>query len=164
MATTRYAVAATASHAVKIMSNLKSARTEADARAKGDRQDCQVTTVATGRVSYEAKAPAAPAPVVDFEALLAEVKAEAAPAPAPAAAKPVRKAKAGKGLRKALGEAAVSGWELLYDKPRQGCQVARKDGQYALICTEHSTVRPVGRLVEERAVRKAGGWCAECDH
>jgi len=82
---------------------------------------------------------------------------------APAAAAP-RKATGRKAQRPALGEAAVPGWELLYDKPRQGAQVARKDGTYALICTEHRFVRPVAKLVEERAVRKAGGWCTECSH
>lgn len=83
---------------------------------------------------------------------------------APAPVRAPRPAKAGKGLRAALGEAAVSGWELLYDKPRQNAQVGRKDGQYALICTTHKTVHPVARLVDERTARKAGGWCSHCDH
>ncbi|MEV6401117.1 hypothetical protein AB0M39_41155 [Streptomyces sp. NPDC051907] len=161
MASTRYIVTPTANYGEKIMSNLKSAKREADLRAKGDRQECLVMTLSTGRISHRAEAPAPVAAAAEFDALLAEVKAEAA-APAPVA-KPL-KAKAGKGLRAGLGAAAVAGWELLYDKPKQDCQVGRRDGQYALICVEHKTVRPVGRLVEERAVRKAGGWCAECAH
>ena len=60
------------------------------------------------------------------------------------------------------GQAAVTGWELLYDKPRQNCQVGRRDKQYALICTEHRFVRELDKLTDERALRKVGGWCEEC--
>jgi hypothetical protein len=68
-------------------------------------------------------------------------------------------------LRAAQGETVVgSGWELLYDKPRQGCQVGRRDGQYALICVEHLTVHRLSRLTDERAARSAGGWCPDCKH
>lgn len=93
MATTRYVVSATASHEEKIISNLKAAKTEADLRAKGDRETVTVTTLATKKLSYVAEAPAsaqaAPAePEVeeteadgqeeDFTAVMAEVLAEAA--------------------------------------------------------------------------------------
>lgn len=166
MATTRYVVAATANYGEKVMSNLKSARIEADLRAKGDRQECLVTTVSTGRVSYRAEAPLYTKNLTvspsEFEALLVEVREESAPAEAAPVAKAPAKAKAGRALRSSLGDAAVAGWELLYDKPRQGCQVARQDGKYALICTAHKTVRLVGKLVEEREVRAAGGWCPSC--
>ena len=173
MAATRYTVAATANHPARTMANLKAAKAAADRRAAADGETVQVVTVATGRVSYTAEAPAAPAADL-FEEIIAEVKAEreAEIAETVAAAQdqlaeallPVVKAPRKATRREGLGEAAVPGWELLYDKPRQGCQVGRKDGQYALICTAHGTVRPVGKLVEERAVRKAGGWCPDCQH
>ncbi|MFF9265769.1 hypothetical protein [Streptomyces longwoodensis] len=64
------------------------------------------------------------------------------------------------------GQSAVTGWELLYDKPRSATQVGRRDGHYALICTTHKTARPVERLVDERQLRKAGkeAWCTGCAH
>jgi hypothetical protein len=83
MATTRYIVAATATHPAKTMSNLKSARREADLRAKGDRTDVTVTTEATNRLTYTAKG----TPTVDAEAFgaaLAEVVAERETTPTPA--------------------------------------------------------------------------------
>ncbi|MEV6401079.1 hypothetical protein AB0M39_40955 [Streptomyces sp. NPDC051907] len=287
MATTRYVVAATASSPeVKIVSNLKAARAEADARAKLDRVDVEVRTQATDKVSYTAKGapvaetPVAPAvdaddtthvtetaadtdeaeaalaaaeaadpelaamvaavdePAADeddlpepdadtkaaFDAALAAVMGEvdtgaAATAPAaedspadqaPAEDKdadrraacgclvekiiasgehgkgctqaPAVKAKAASvakdpqprqaaarrtgntGRREALGKSAVDGWELLYDKPRQKAQVGRKDGKYALICTDHKHAHPLNRLVQERGLRsgKRSVWCPEC--
>jgi hypothetical protein len=64
------------------------------------------------------------------------------------------------------GQSAVTGWELLYDKPRIATQVGRRDGKYALICTDHKFARPIGKLVEERELRKAGkeAWCEGCAH
>ncbi|MEV6399986.1 hypothetical protein AB0M39_35230 [Streptomyces sp. NPDC051907] len=65
--------------------------------------------------------------------------------------------------RASQGETVVgSGWELLYDKPRQGCQVGRRQGVYALICKAHLTVHRLARLGDEGQVRKAGGWCPDC--
>ncbi|MFC4328275.1 hypothetical protein ACFPC0_10605 [Streptomyces andamanensis] len=71
-----------------------------------------------------------------------------------------------KGAREALGEASAPGWELLYDKPKQGCEVGRRyvDGkpQYSLICKAHLHVHELPRLTTERTVRTAGGWCPSC--
>lgn len=206
MATTSYTVAAVAEFAAKPYANLAAAKREADRRAQATGESVQVTTQATGRVSYTAvaeplviadqaeveavlaaedrqealggvaatlaalvartaerleDAPQGPVqPVADeaaeareaaeFAALVAEVKAET-PAPVARAAR-----------RTALGDAVVSGWELLYDKPRQAAQVGRKDGQYALLCTKHHHVHPLAKLVDERTARKAGGWCPSC--
>ncbi|MFC4328278.1 hypothetical protein ACFPC0_10620 [Streptomyces andamanensis] len=161
MATTRYTVAATAATEAKVYSNLKAAKKEADRRALAAGYDVEVVTN-TGRLSYTATAPVqAPAP--DMASLINEVKTEAENALAEALL-PVVKASGRATRREGLGEAAVTGWELLYDKPRQDCQVARRNGEYALICTAHKFVRPVAKLVEERAVRKAGGWCPSCSH
>jgi hypothetical protein len=215
MATTRYVVAATANFKAKVMSNLKSAKREADLRAKGDRVDVTVTTQATGRVTYtaEALAPAAPVsevPAPDMDALITEVQQEAAAAkPAPAADadrtapcgckveailatgahgkgckdaparkaaaksvekdKPVKVAKprtGGGGRRESLGASAVTGWELLYDKPKQDAQVGRNatTGKYALICTKHQHAHELTRLVQERGLRggKRSVWCPSC--
>jgi hypothetical protein len=181
MATTSYTVAAVAEFAAKPYANLAAAKREADRRAAATALEVEVTTVATGRVSYTATTPA-PLPVADqaeVEAVMAaEDRAEAltgvaaamaalvakatarieaapnGPTPRPAARKAAR--------REGLGDAVVAGWELLYDKPRQAAQVARKDGQYALLCTKHHHVHPVAKLVDERAARKAGGWCPSC--
>lgn len=284
MAITRYVVAATpSSPEAKVISNLKSAKAEADARAKLDRVDVEVHTQATGKLTYTAKgapvavetpAEPAPEPVAEetpapaeetpaedgdaepeieidpetqdaFEAALAEIigeptgeeppaaededdtpeppadeeeeeedetETDGEEADAPAAAEPAKgdhrgvldcgcsvekvietgehgpkcadaakaqeRAKAverdrparaprtggGATRREAIGEAAVEGWELLYDKPRQKAQVGRKDGKYALICTTHKHAHPLRRLVEERALRqgKRSVWCPEC--
>lgn len=62
------------------------------------------------------------------------------------------------------GQSAVTGWELLYDKRSQATQIGRRDGKYALICTEHRFARPLAKLVDERQIRKAGkeAWCEGC--
>ncbi|MEV6401187.1 hypothetical protein AB0M39_41510, partial [Streptomyces sp. NPDC051907] len=79
----------------------------------------------------------------------------AAPAPAPKAAR-----------RAAQGTASAPGWELLYDKPKQDCEVGRRweDGKpvYALICKAHGHVHSLERLTAERSLRANGGWCPEC--
>jgi hypothetical protein len=64
------------------------------------------------------------------------------------------------------GQSAVTGWELLYDKPRTATQVGRRDKSYALICTEHKYARPLEKLVDERELRRAGkaAWCEGCAH
>jgi hypothetical protein len=94
-----------------------------------------------------------------MDALEAEAAADAQAAPQVAAAP------AGRQLRPAQGESVLGGvWELLYDKPRQGCQVVRGQGVYALACVKHLTVHRLGRLSDERAARKAGGWCPDCQH
>ncbi|MFE2934925.1 hypothetical protein [Streptomyces sp. NPDC059278] len=274
MATTRYVVAATPSSEEKVISNLKSARTEADARAKLDRVDVEVRTQATGKLAYTAQgapvdtpaetaaapqeeveakfaemvagdaglaamvnapddtdAPAeqgaasegtaaAPAAEPDstapgeadapdiaelFAELKAEIKAEhgaadkdadrEAPCGCPVAkilatgehgkgcadAPKVQQAAASvkkdaqprratarrtnaTGRRSVIGDSAVTGWELLYDKPRQKAQVGRKEGKYALICTTHKHAHELDRLVQERALRqgKRSAWCTEC--
>lgn len=85
MATTRYIVAATASSPEpKVISNLKAARAEADARAKLDRVDVEVRTQATDKVSYTAHgAPAADTALADPVTVFADAIAEAdAAAPA----------------------------------------------------------------------------------
>ncbi|MEV6401186.1 hypothetical protein AB0M39_41505 [Streptomyces sp. NPDC051907] len=74
-----------------------------------------------------------------------------------------------KTTRQALGPASVTGWELLYDKPKQGCEVGRRfDAQgkahYALICKTSGTVHRLARLSDEGQVRKTGGWCPDCQH
>lgn len=74
MATTRYRIAATPSNDEKIVSSLKAARVEADNRAKLDRVDVEVTTVATGKLAYTAQG-----------AITAPAAAEPETAPAPAA-------------------------------------------------------------------------------
>lgn len=181
MATTSYTVAA-AEFAAKPYANLAAAKREANRRAIATGLEVQVTTVATGRLSYTAVAE--PLTVADqaeveaafaaedraealtgvaavFTALAAKTAARIEAAPqGPAPRRATRKA----ARREALGAAVVPGWELLYDKPHQGAQVGRKDGQYALLCTEHKTVHPVAKLVDERAARKAGGWCPSCAH
>lgn len=182
MATTSYTVAAAAEFAAKPYANLAAAKREANRRAQATGLEVTVTTVATGRLSYTAVAePLVIADQAEVEAALAAedradaltglaatmaalvaktaARIEAAPN-GPAPRKATRKA----ARREGLGDAVVSGWELLYDKPRQSAQVGRKDGQYALLCTEHLTVHPVAKLVDERAARKAGGWCASCAH
>jgi hypothetical protein len=84
----------------------------------------------------------------------------AAEAPAPAAT----------GARPAQGASAASGWELLYDKPKQNAEVARRytDGkaEYALVCKATRHVHALPTLSAERAARKAGDWCisATCTH
>jgi len=62
------------------------------------------------------------------------------------------------------GQSAVTGWELLYDKPSIAAQVGRRDKKYALICTDHRYARPLAKLTDERLVRKAGkaAWCEGC--
>ncbi|MFE2934909.1 hypothetical protein [Streptomyces sp. NPDC059278] len=93
-------------------------------------------------------------------------KLPAAPAPAETPAAPAAKAPAKGTRRAALGAASAPGWELLYDKPKQNCEVGRKyDGtkpSYALICKAHAHVHPLARLTAERTIRTAGGWCPEC--
>ncbi|MFF9265787.1 hypothetical protein [Streptomyces longwoodensis] len=276
---TAYIVAATpSSPEPKRIANLRSAKAEADARAKLDRVDVEVHTVATGKLTYTARgaAPAAPATapaprpaaddtpatepatpaeepaaddtpaaaedsqtegagtidMSDFAAALAEVVGDApadddTPADddasepqddedddAPAAddngghrgqarcgcsvekiiktgehdpkvcadlakereaAKAVerdRPAKAprrtgggGGGRRESQGPSVADGWDLLYDKPKQKCQVGRNgEGKYALICTVHKHAHPIPRLVSERGLRggKRSVWCPEC--
>jgi len=66
------------------------------------------------------------------------------------------------GRRAALGDASATGWELLYDKPKQNCEVGRRAGKYALICKTHAHVHELSRLTEERAVRSNGAWCPSC--
>lgn len=84
MATTRYVVAATPSNEAKTISNLKSARTEADARARLDRVDVEVRTESTNKLSYTAKgAPTAPAEAPAQEAPAADETPAPAEAPAP---------------------------------------------------------------------------------
>lgn len=166
MASTRYLIAATASYPAKKVSTAKAARNEADARAKGDRVDVEVHTEATGKLVYTAlgaptmtalpaapeAAPAVEAPVAAPAPVVAETAAPAAPA------KTARRA--------ALGVASVTGWELLYDKPKQGCEVGRRyagtKAQYALICKAHGHVHELPRLTAERTLRAAGGWCPSC--
>jgi hypothetical protein len=178
MAATRYTVSAAAEFAAKSYANLAAAKREADRRAAATGLVVLVTTQATGRVSHTAVAEALPvADQAEVEAVLAaEERAEAltgvAAALAALAAKTAARVEAAprKAPRKAarragLGESAAKGWELLYDKPRQAAQVGRRDGQYALICVNTGTAYTVARLVDERAVRKAGGWCAAgCKH
>jgi len=81
--------------------------------------------------------------------------------------KPARAPRTGTGggtRREAQGDAAVEGWELLYDKPKQKAQVGRKDGKYALICTTHKHAHPLTRLVQERGLRggRRSVWCPSC--
>ena len=166
MAATRYLVTATANHAEKVMSNLKSARREADLRAKGDRQEVRVVTVASGRVSYTAPAPAT---ADEFAALIREIQEEAPAAEPVKATEPKKTAKAVKRAavrREALGRSSAKGWELLYDKPKQGAEVGRRyvDGkaEYALICKSTGFVRNLIRLTSERGLRKTGNWCDNC--
>lgn len=107
-------------------------------------------------------APEAPAVAVTAPAAPAEAPAPTAPASEPTApqsdAKPARKT----GRRQALGASSVDGWELLYDKPKAGAEVVRRDGSYALVCKTHKTLHPLARLSDEGPTRKAGGWCTEC--
>ncbi|MFC4328262.1 hypothetical protein ACFPC0_10540 [Streptomyces andamanensis] len=95
--------------------------------------------------------------------------AAAAQAKAQAAAverdRPARPRRTGGGTRReALGPSVVDGWELLYDKPKHRAQVGRKDGKYALICTDHKHAHLLDRLVQERALRqgKRSVWCPQC--
>jgi len=112
----------------------------------------------------EIPAPAAPVATVAETAPQAPVEtpAPAAPASEPTTpqsdATPVRKT----GRRAAQGASSVDGWELLYDKPKAGAEVVRKDGRYALACKTHRTLHHLDRLSDEGKVRKAGGWCTEC--
>ncbi len=261
MATTRYVIAATEHSPEKTVSNLKSARVEADARAKLARQDVTVTTAATGKLAYTAKGaptapvaePAAPAVeaepdtaqggadaapgadgpdtaeealpplTVDLDGLIAEIHAEAqaqaeetqaeeaqegTPAEAAPPAKdperrarcgclveemlstgnhgtgcadaPARAARAqsvrrdpappkpstgrrGGGRRESQGPSVLPDeWDLWYDHPGKHAQVGHRDGQYALICTRHMTAVRLKRLVDERQMRRDGGWCGDC--
>jgi hypothetical protein len=70
------------------------------------------------------------------------------------------------GLRGSLGAASAIGWELLYDKPRQGCEVGRRvrEGrlQYALICKAHGHAQVLRKLADERQLRREGAWCPTC--
>jgi len=94
-----------------------------------------------------------------LEALEAMAATEAAEAEAAAAP-------AGRTPRAAQGVASVAGWELLYDKPKQGAEVGRRSvegrPQYALICKAHGHAHELPRLTAERALRSNGGWCPSC--
>ncbi|MFE2934910.1 hypothetical protein [Streptomyces sp. NPDC059278] len=74
----------------------------------------------------------------------------------------VRIANTNRARRLADGQSAVTGWELLYDKPRQNAQVGRRDKKYALICTTHKHAHPLEKLTDERELRKVGRWCPAC--
>ncbi len=65
--------------------------------------------------------------------------------------------------RLTLGQAAVTGWELLYQKPK-GIQIGRHDKKYALICQTHLEVHRLSKLSDDRALLKGGNrmWCPEC--
>jgi len=184
MAATSYTVAAAAEFAAKPYANLAAAKREANRRAQATGLEVTVTTVATGRLSYTAVAePLVIADQAEVEAALAAedradaltgvaavlsamvVKTAARIEAAPNGPAPRRPRKAVTGRRAGLGESAARGWELLYDKPRQAAQVGRRDGQYALICVNTGTAYALGKLVDERGARKAGGWCAAgCKH
>ncbi|MEV6401119.1 hypothetical protein AB0M39_41165 [Streptomyces sp. NPDC051907] len=62
------------------------------------------------------------------------------------------------------GQSAVTGWELLYDKPSQRAQVGRRDKTYALICTDHKHAHQIEKLTDERGLRKGerSAWCPGC--
>jgi hypothetical protein len=66
--------------------------------------------------------------------------------------------------RLASGQSAVTGWELLYDKPNLNAQVGRRDKSYALICTLHGHAHRLAKLVDERELRAGdrSAWCPGC--
>lgn len=180
MASTRYTIAATTQHDLRTMSNLKSARREADRRADATGRPVTVTTEATGRISYTATPQALPiADQAEVEAVLAtddrkealtgvasvilRAIAQATQRAEDAPQGPVRPARPAR--REALGASVVPGWELLYDKPKQDAQVGRNDqGKYALICTRHNHAHTLPRLTAERGLRggKRSAWCPSC--
>jgi hypothetical protein len=64
--------------------------------------------------------------------------------------------------RLTAGQAAVTGWELLYNKPKHGAQIGRRDKSYALICVSHKHAHPLAKLVDDRELLRVGGWCPSC--
>lgn len=136
--------------------------------AAWDRKEGELVTM-TGTIKGRDEYQGVKSDKVNFARFTVITELPAAPAekatPAKSASAPMatRKAASGTGRREALGASCVDGWELLYDKPRASAEVVRRDGKYALACKQHKTLHPLARLTDEGKVRKAGGWCTDCN-